>query len=101
MTLGKTIALFRLHLVNADFGTLAVFYNACCNCCTLKQWGTELAAILVDNCKNAVKGNSIAALDIQLLDEDDVALGNTLLLSAGFDYSVFHLSLSPLSKSRF
>lgn len=57
----------------------------------------KTSLVLVDDSQNAVKLHSLAGLDIQLLDEDDVALGHAVLLTAGNDDSVLQTRCTCLS----
>jgi len=93
------IALFGLHLENADFLKLAILDDACGNARARKNGGTKRAAVIVDNRQNAVKGHSFACLGVQLLDEENIALGNAVLLSTCFDDCVLHTHCTCLSRS--
>ena len=75
VALCSAIAFFRLHLVDADLLALAVFDDIAGNDGVFHHGGAENSLVLVDDSQNAVKLHSLAGLDIQLLDEDDVALG--------------------------
>ena len=100
MTLGTTITLLGLHLVNTDLLALAVLDNACGNGSALQNRSTELAAGLVDDGENLVEDDGFTGLNVQLLDKDDVALGNTVLLAAGNDDCILHYSCTCLSFCR-
>ena len=97
VALCSAIAFFRLHLVDADLLALAVFDDIAGNDGVFHHGGAENSLVLVDDSQNAVKLHSLAGLDIQLLDEDDVALSHAVLLTAGNDDSVLQTRCTCLS----
>ena len=100
MALSSAVALFRLHLINANLLALAVLDDICGDACAFDNGSTENGIFLVDDCQNTVELNRLACLDIKLLNEDDIALSNTVLLAAGLDYSVLHELNYPFFRSR-
>ena len=80
MALSSAVALLGLHLVDADLLALAILNDVAGNDCTLNNGSSENGGLFVDDCKNLVKLNGFAGFDVELLYEDNVTLGNTLLL---------------------
>ena len=100
MTLGSAVAFFRLHLINANLCALAALDDISGDACAFDNGCAELCGLTVDNSQNLVELNRLAGCDIQLLNEDNVALGYALLLAAGHDYSMLHEHFLPLFRTR-
>ena len=90
MTLSPAITLFGLHLVDTDLLALTVLQNVCGDACALDNGSTENGAFIVDDCEDTVELNGLACLGAELLDKDNVTLGDTVLLTAGKDNSMLH-----------
>ena len=91
MALSLAVALLGLHLVDADLLALAILDDVAGNDCALNNGSSENGGLFVDDCKNLVKLNGFAGFDVELLYEDNVTLGNTVLLATGYDDCMLHL----------
>ena len=100
MALSSAITLFGLHLVNANLLALAVLDDVCGNGCALDDRCGEHGVLAVDDGQNLVELNGLASLNVELFDEDDVALCDALLLAAGHDDSMLHELNNPFFRSR-
>ena len=94
MALGAAIAFFGLHLEDADLLAEAVLDHIGGDGSALDNRSAELGAVLVDHSQNAVKLHGVASGNIQLLNEEDIALSHTVLLTAGLDNRMFHCHIS-------
>ena len=95
MTLCAAIALLGLHLVHTDLLALAVLHDARGDGSTLEDGRAELAARFVDHGENLIESDVLSGLNAQLLNKEDVSLGNTVLLAAGYDDRIFDLPVAP------
>ena len=90
MALRSAITLFGLHLVNADLGGFAVLDDVCADGRAFDHGLTENDVLTVDHSQDLVKLDTVARSCVELFDENDVTLGDTLLLTAGHDDSMLH-----------
>ena len=79
------LALLSLVAQDMDLLALAVLDDLSLDSRAFPHGGTELGVLAVQNCQNLVELNGFLSLSVQLLDEQDVALGNGVLLAAGHD----------------
>ena len=100
VALSLAIAFFRLHLVDADLLAAAVLHHIGGNDCAVHGGSAENGVFTVNNGQNLVKLYCVAGLYVQLLNEDDVALRNAVLLAAGFDNCVLHACFILSFRSR-
>ena len=99
VTLSALITLFGLHLVNADLLALAVLHNTGGNGSAGNYGSAENAAVVIQNSQNPIEGNGLTGFGVHLLNVDDIALGNRILLAAYNNNSGFHEMHLPLYKS--
>ena len=81
MSLGPSVTLSSVELVNLYLLALLDCSDCGCDLCTLDIWSTELSLVAVDNSKNLfclVRG---ALLKMKEVDEDALALFRLVLLS--------------------
>ena len=81
---------FRLHLVYADLSASACLYDIGSDNCSVYCRIAEYCFVIVDNCENIVECDFLAGTCFELFDENDVALCNTVLFTAGNDYCMLH-----------
>ena len=84
MALTQTVALLGLVLEDDDLLTLAVFHNGSVHGSALHHGSAELGLVTQDG-QDLVELDLVAGLLRQLLDEEDVALGHLVLLTAGLN----------------
>ena len=83
--------LLRLILDNVDLLGLTVLKNVCNNSCTCNIGSTDRQS-LAANAENLIEVNLLALSYAKLLNEDNVALGNLVLLSTCYESEVlFHV----------
>ena len=92
MALGAAFGLAALVLEHHDLvaenvindlgGHLGAFHNG----------GAEHVDALIDNGQNLIKGDGLAIGNVELLDVDNVVLGDAVLLTAGHDNCVLHFT---------
>ena len=97
MTLFFVITLFGLILINNNLLFLTVLYRACGNRSALNIRSAYLNVVAVCNNQYLVDCNITARLDIKLLNENEIAFGNLLLLAACFDNCV-HTVIPPITQ---
>ena len=85
MTLAFTVALLGVVLEDTDLLALAVLDDLGVNLRALHHGSAELGVLAVHDGQNGVEGNGLAGLDVQLLDEKRITLGNVVLLTTGHD----------------
>ena len=90
MTLGPAVAFFRLHLINADLGTFAVFYNISRNRCSLNIGSTDFDDISINNRQDLFELNIFACGNIKLLYIYHITLGDAVLFSARYYDCILH-----------
>ena len=59
MALSSAVALFRLHLINANLLALAVLDDICRDACAFDNGCAELCGLTVDNSQNLVELNRV------------------------------------------
>ena len=96
MALSSAIALFGLHLIDADLCALAGLDNVSGNACAFDNGCAELCVLAVDNSQNLIKADRLTCCNIKLLNEDNVTFCNAILLAAGHDDSMLHEQILPL-----
>ena len=95
MALTLTVALFGGVLEDADLLALAVLHHGSVHAGALHHGGAEGGAVAVEDSQDLVEGDLGVGLGLQLFDEEGVALGHLVLLSAGLNNCVHRIS-TPL-----
>ena len=90
------IALLRVVLEDADLRALAVLDDLGLHGSALHNGGAEGGLVAVQDSQHLIELHGVAGLVVQLLDEDHVALGDLVLLSAGLNDCV-HLCFNSFN----
>ena len=87
------LALLSLVLQDVDLLALAVLDDLSLNSCAFNDGSAELGVLTIQNCQNLLERDSFVSLVFQLLDVQDITLGNSVLLAASYDncFHLFHL----------
>ena len=94
MALAFSVALLGLILEDVNLLTLAVLNDLGGNLGALNNGSADGGGTVTYNCENLINGNLVAGFNIQFLDENDVALTDSVLLTAGFNNCVQHIAPS-------
>ena len=87
------LALLGLVLQNVDLLALAVLDDLSLNSGTLNNGSADLGVLAVQDSQDLLELDGSLSFSVQLLDVEDVALGNGVLLAASHDncFHLFHL----------
>ena len=92
MALRATVVFLGLHLVDTDLLALSGLDDLAGHGGAFHNGGAEHVDALIDNGQNLIKGDGLAIGNVELLDVDNVVLGDALLLTAGHDNCVLHFT---------
>ena len=93
------VTCLRLILVNNYFLRLALFYHGSGNACPVNDRSTDLKLCVIADNKNLIEGYALAGVYTELLNSDDIALGNFVLFTPGC-YNRIPLMAPPLINTR-
>jgi len=96
MALTSSVVLLRIILEDENFLCLGVLDNRSFDNCAVNVGSANNNAFIIGDDGDLVELDVLADLCAELLQENDIALLNLVLLSAGFEYSV-HSFYFPLS----
>ena len=88
MTLTTTVVRLRLVLEDENLLVLALRLNLARHLRALDERTADLDGIAVNNRQNLIERHALALFGAELLDADDITLGNAVLLASGLDNSV-------------
>ena len=86
---GLLLALLSLVLEDGDLLGLAVLDDLSLDGCTLNNGRANLGVLAVQDSQNLLELHGSLSLSVQLLDVQDIALSNGVLLATGHD-NCFH-----------
>ena len=90
------LALLSLVTDDVDLLALAVLDDLSLDDSALDDGGADLDGLAVDDSQDLLELDGLLSLDVQLLNEQDIALGNGVLLATGNNNSL-HFCVSPTS----
>ena len=87
------LVLLGLVADDVDLLALAVLDALCLDAGTLNNGSAELGVLAVQDSQDLLELHSLHSFATQLLNEQDIALGNSVLLAASHDncFHLFHL----------
>ena len=94
MALLLLLALLGLVLEDSDLLSLAVLDDLSLDNSTLNNGSADLGVLTVQHSQNLLELHGFFSFDLQLLDVQDITLGDGILLTTGHDNSfhfLFHL----------
>ena len=95
MTLPFAVTLLGGVLEDTDLLALAVLHHGGVHLGTLHHGSTELGVLAVHDGQHLIKDHGVAGVDVQLLDEKRITLGNVVLLTTGHDNCLHYLLHLP------
>ena len=93
MTLLFALVLLGLVLIDDDLLALDLAEDLALHLCARHRGSADLGLITIADEQHLIKSNRLVCLRVDLLDEDHVALLNTVLLATGLNDCVHALHL--------